>query len=180
MVLSPLITSGRAERVCGNIGTGDGVQRRRKDWAAGRQRIGGGAGRSGDNQAIGSLRERKDFVDIDFELNHMRHFAGVQHHFVDGGADTFLAILLTHLGLQQKAFLGDVVAFQHVGELLQGVVRVKIGEKAEVTAVNADDVNVVTGGVRAAPSILPSPPTTTARSACWPISASVPVFTLLS
>ena len=49
----------------------------------------------------------------------MRHFAGVQHHFVDGGADTFLAILLTHLGLQQKAFLGDVVAFQHVvNELL--------------------------------------------------------------
>ena len=75
----------------------------------------------------------------------MRHFAGVQHHFVDGGADTFLAILLTHLGLQQKAFLGDVVAFQHVGELLQGVVRVKVGEKAEVAAVNADNVNVVTG-----------------------------------
>lgn len=161
MVLSPLITSGRAERVCGNIGTGDGVQRRRKDWAASRQRVGGGAGRSGDNQAIGSLRERKDFVDIDFELNHMRHFAGVQHHFVDGGADTFLAILLTH-GPPAKAFLGDVVAFQHVGELLQGVVRVKVGEKAEVAAVNADDVNVVTGQVRAAPSILPSPPTTTA------------------
>jgi hypothetical protein len=79
----------------------------------------------GDNQAIRALGERKDFIDIDFELNHMRHFAGVQHHFVDGGADAFLAILLAHLGFQQKAFLGDVVAFQHVGELLQGVVRVR-------------------------------------------------------
>ncbi len=104
MVLSPLITSGRAERVCGNIGTrvmasSDGVRLGRQQTG-----VGGGAGRRGDNQAIGSLRERKDFVDIDFELNHMRHFAGVQHHFVDGGADTFLAILLAHLGLQQKRF----------------------------------------------------------------------------
>ena len=48
----------------------------------------------------------------------MRHFAGVQHHFVDGGADTFLAILLTYLRFQQKAFFGDLVAFEHIGKLL--------------------------------------------------------------
>lgn len=72
------------------------------------------------------------------------------------------------------------MAFQHVGELLQGVVRVKVGEKAEVAAVNADDVNVVTGqGPRRAEHIAVAAHHHRG-SACWPISASVPVFTLLS
>jgi hypothetical protein len=81
------------------MASSDGVDR-----AAGRKRIGGGAGRRGDNQPVGTLGEGKDFIDIDFELNHMRHFAGVQNHFVNGGADALLAILLAHLGFQQKAF----------------------------------------------------------------------------
>ena len=53
----------------------------------------------------GSLRKRKDLVDIHFELNHMRHFADVKHHFIYRGADTFLAILLTDLRFQQKTLL---------------------------------------------------------------------------
>lgn len=75
----------------------------------------------------------------------MCYFVGVQYYFVDGGVDMFLVILLIYLGFQQKVFFGDVVVFQYVGELLQGVVWVKVGEKVEVVVVNVDDVNVVMG-----------------------------------
>ncbi|WP_343140860.1 hypothetical protein, partial [Pseudomonas aeruginosa] len=62
-----------------------------------------------------TLRKRKDLVDIHFELNHMRYFARMKYHFVNRRADAFLAILLTDLRFQQKTFLADVVAFQHIG-----------------------------------------------------------------
>ncbi|SRN37450.1 Uncharacterised protein [Shigella flexneri] len=45
----------------------------------------------------------------------MRHFARMKYHFVNRGADAFLAILLTDLRFQQKTFLADVVTFQHIG-----------------------------------------------------------------
>ena len=48
----------------------------------------------------------------------MRHFAGVQDNFINCRADALLAILLTYLRFQQKAFFGDIVAFEHIGKLL--------------------------------------------------------------
>jgi hypothetical protein len=54
----------------------------------------------GDNQPVRTLGEGKDLVDINFELNHVRHFAGVKDNLVNGGADAFLAVLLAHLRFQ--------------------------------------------------------------------------------
>jgi hypothetical protein len=54
----------------------------------------------GDNQPVRTLGEGKDFVDINFELNHVRHFAGVKNHLVNRGADALLAVLLAHLRFQ--------------------------------------------------------------------------------
>ena len=48
----------------------------------------------------------------------MRYFTGVQDDFVNRRADTLLAILLTDLSFQKEAFFGDIVAFEHISELL--------------------------------------------------------------
>ncbi len=37
------------------------------------------------------------------------------------------------------------MAFQHVGELLLGIIRVEVGQKAQVATVDANDFNIVTG-----------------------------------
>ncbi len=74
----------------------------------------------------------------------MRHFARVQHHFINGSADALLAILLAHLYFQQKPFLSDVVTLKHIGQLLLRIIGVKIGQKAQIAAVNANHFDVVT------------------------------------
>ncbi|AMO47643.1 Protein grpE [Enterobacter sp. FY-07] len=132
----------------------DGVQRRRQNRPTCRKRIGGGASWRRDNQSVGTLRKRKNFVNIDFEFDHMGHFARVQHHFINGGADAFLALLLADLHFQQKAFFSDIMPFQHIGKLLLGVIRVEVGEKTEIAAVNADNIDIITGqGARRAKHI---------------------------
>ncbi|MNL51242.1 hypothetical protein D3C87_1743250 [compost metagenome] len=50
-----------------------------------------------------------------------------------------------HDGFQQEALFIDVFALQHVGQLLQCVVGIKIGQKTEIAAVNADHLDVVAG-----------------------------------
>lgn len=122
MVLSPLITSGRAERVWGTSAPARSPPATGEDRPAGGERVGGGAGRRGDDQAVGALREGEAIVDVHLEFDHVRHFAGVQHHFVDGGAEAALLVLFMHDGFQQETLFVDVLAFQHVRQLLQGVV----------------------------------------------------------
>lgn len=36
------------------------------------------------------------------------------------------------------------MTFQHVGQLLLGVVRIEVGQKAEIAAVDTDDLDVIT------------------------------------
>ena len=90
------------------------------------------------------MREGEAIVDVHLEFDHVRHFAGVQHHFVDGGAEAALLVLFMHDGFQQETLFVDVLAFQHVRQLLQGVVGIEIGEEAEVAAVDPDNLDVVT------------------------------------
>ncbi len=103
IVLLLFMTSGRADNVCGNMGTvviasREGV------------RIGPPAEREYAVEPVGveiiSPSERcenaKILVDIHFELNHMRYFAVMKYHFVNRRADAFLAILLTDLRFQQN------------------------------------------------------------------------------
>lgn len=121
----------------------DRLQRRGEDRPAGGERVGGGAGRGGDDQAVGALREGETIVDVHLEFDHVRHFAGVQHHLVDGGADAALLVLFMHDGFQQETLFVDVLAFQHVRQLLQSVVGIEIGEEAEVAAVDSDHLDVI-------------------------------------
>ncbi len=55
-----------------------------------------------------------------------------------------LLALFLHAGFQQETVFLDVFAFQHVRQLLLGVVRIEIGEEAEIAAVDADHLDVVT------------------------------------
>lgn len=97
------MTSGRADNVCGNMGTRVIASREGV-------RIGPPAEREYAVEPVGveiiSPSERcenaKDLVDIHFELNHMRYFARMKYHFVNRRADAFLAILLTDLRFQQN------------------------------------------------------------------------------
>lgn len=47
------------------------------------------ASRCGDNDAVGTLREREVVVDVHFKFNHVRDFARVQYGFVESGVVAF-------------------------------------------------------------------------------------------
>ncbi|MNL13312.1 hypothetical protein D3C87_1342150 [compost metagenome] len=122
----------------------NGIQRGRQDRTASGKGIGGRTGRCGNDQPVRTLREGKDFVDIDFELNHMRDFARMQDHFIDGRTNPFLTVLLADLRFEQKTFFTDVMPIQDIGQLLMSVIRVEVGQEAEIATVDTDDFNVVT------------------------------------
>lgn len=121
----------------------NGVERGGEDRAARRKRVGGRAGRRRDDQAVGALREGEHLVDIDLELDHMRHFTGMQHHLVNRQAEARRALIFADARLEQEAAFDEIVALQHLVQLLLRVVGIEVGEKAEIAAVNTDDFDVV-------------------------------------
>ena len=62
------------------------LQRRMQDRPAGRQRVRGGAGRRGDDQAVGALAVDELAVDAHFQLDQARRRALADHHVVEGAA----------------------------------------------------------------------------------------------
>lgn len=106
------------------------------DRAAGRQRVGGGTGRCGDDKAVGLLAADELAVDVQLEFDHPRGLARVQHYVVEGIALADGLGVTTDLGLQQEAVFHQVVAVQHFGDLDLQLIRADIGEEPQAAAVD--------------------------------------------
>ena len=76
-------TIGRLDRSCGAIGTStQPAMPRVQDRPAGRQRVGGGAGGRGDDQAVGAQVGDELVADVDRELDHAGGGAAADDHVV--------------------------------------------------------------------------------------------------
>src|SRR5471030_488226 len=67
----------------------------------------------------------------------------MKNHFVNGGTYPALAAFTAHHGFQKEALLAEVFPFQDVVQLLQGVVRVEIGQKTKIPTVDTNNFNVI-------------------------------------
>ncbi|MNJ18384.1 hypothetical protein D3C77_126840 [compost metagenome] len=123
----------------------DGIELGVHDRTARRQRVGGRAGRRGDDQAVGLLAADELAVDVDLELDHARRFARVQHHIVERIALADGFGMTAHFGLQQEAVFHQVMTVEHFGDLYLQLVRADIGEKAQAAAVDTQHRGVVLG-----------------------------------
>jgi hypothetical protein len=65
---------------------------------AGRQRVGGGAGGRGDDQAVGALVGHEVAVHLHPQLHHAGRAAAVDHHVVHGGGLEHAAAVAPHAG----------------------------------------------------------------------------------
>ena len=128
-----------------------GIQLGVHDRPAGGQRVGGGAGRRGDDQAVGLLTADEVAVDEQLELDHLGRLARVQHHIVERIALADGLAVAADLGLQQEAAFLEEAPFQHLGDLDLQLVRLDVGEKTQAATVDAQHRDLVAGqGARGA------------------------------
>ena len=79
----------------------------------GRQRIGGGAGRRRDDQAVGALVGDEMAIDLDPQLDHARRGTPVDHDVVHGERMKNAVAVADHPRLHQAALVFFVRAVQH-------------------------------------------------------------------
>ena len=123
----------------------DGIQLRMHDRTTGGQRVGGGTGGRGDDQAVGLLAADELAVDIQLELDHPGRLARVQDHVVERIALPHRVDTATHLGIEEEAALDDVLAVQHLADLGLQFIRADVGEEAQATAVDPQHRHLVPG-----------------------------------
>ena len=111
-------------------------QVRLDDGPAGGERVGGGAGRGGDDEAVGAVVAEVAVVVIDVQLDHLR-LAAADDGVVDG--EVFAAAVATFDGdAQGVALFAVVMAGQDVVKLVGKIVEGEVGEKAEAAGVDAN------------------------------------------
>ncbi|MNJ39114.1 hypothetical protein D3C77_339790 [compost metagenome] len=123
----------------------DGIELGVHDRPARRQRVGGRAGRGGDDQAVGFLAADELAIDVDLEFDHPRRLARVQYHVVERVALADGFGMPAYFGLEQEAVFHQVMAVEHFGDLYFQLVRADIGEKAQAATVDAQHRRVVLG-----------------------------------
>src|SRR6185503_13466105 len=116
--------------------------RRMQDRALRRERIGGGAGGRGDDDAVGAQRVDELAVDRELELDQAALRTLADHRLVErDGAQRRLAVPLD-FAVEHRALLDRVVAVEDRAEAGLGVVLADVGHEAEAPEVDADQRHV--------------------------------------
>ncbi len=112
-------------------------QVRLDDGPAGGKRVSSGAGRGGDDEAVGAVVAEVAVVVIDVQLDHLR-LAAADDGVVDG--EVFGAAVASFNGdAQGVALFAVVMASEDAVELVGEIVEGKVGEKAKSAGVDADE-----------------------------------------
>ena len=106
--------------------------------AAGRQRVGRGAGWRGDDQSVGALVGHKTAIDFDPQFDHARSGPPVDHHIVHRGGAEDAAAVANHLGLHHPAPVFVIFAAQHGLERRLEILEGDVGDEAQAALVDAD------------------------------------------
>jgi hypothetical protein len=118
------------------------VQARMDQGAAAGQRIGGGAGGSRDDQAVGALGVDEAAVDVGLELDHPHRVPFVDDHIVQRAGHVRTAV---EAGVEQGPGIGVVMALQDLVEAVLDVVRRDVDEKTQPAEVDADQGQIEIG-----------------------------------
>ena len=111
-------------------------QVRLDDGPAGGKRVSSGAGRGGDDEAVGAVVAEVAVVVVDVQLDHLR-LAAADDGVVDG--EVFAAAVAAFDGdAQGVALFAVVMAGQDAVKLVGEIVKGEVGEKAEAAGVDAD------------------------------------------
>jgi heat-inducible transcriptional repressor len=116
---------------------------------AGGQRIGGGAGGRGDDQAVGALAGDEVAVDLDPQFDHAGGGAAVDHHVVHGQRLEHALAVAHHAGVHQRALVFLVLAGQHGRQHGAVLVQRDVGDEAQPALVDADQGHAVAGQLAA-------------------------------
>ena len=128
-----------------------GFQARIDNRPAAGQRVGGGAGRGGDDQAVGAIGVQKPSVQKGLHIDHSRDIALMDHHIVQGVRLADHAAVAHDLGVQQQAAGFAELAVQHAVQPVWDFTGGNIGQKPQPSQVDPQDRHIVvhqrTGGV---------------------------------
>ncbi len=112
------------------------------DRAARRQRVSSGTRWTGNDQTISAYRVEKLAVDPDLEFDHTAFDALRDDHVVEREHRKDAALAAEHLGLEQHALFGHVIAFEDGADRLEHGVDRDIGQKPEPALVDADQCHI--------------------------------------
>ena len=130
---------GRCVSACGATGTSRndgscGVE----DRSARRQRVGGGAGRRGDDDAVGAQRIGEAAVDLDRAFDHAAERAAVDDDVVQREQRHVAVAFARDRHREQRAALLDVAAVEHRVERRLHARERDVGQEAQAALVDAD------------------------------------------
>ena len=117
-------------------------QRRVQDRPAGRQRVGGGAGRRRHDQAVGAQVVDELAVDAHLELDQAAVGALGDTGVVERPHVEQALVAPPHLGGEQQPRLGDVLAVEDRADGVEHGVERDVGEEAEPALIDADQRHV--------------------------------------
>ena len=104
-----------------------------------RERVGGRAGRRGDDDAVGAIRRQREPVDRDGELHDARPRPVGDDHVVDGAEALHHAAVALEASGDRHAPIELVVAGDDAAEHRHRFALDHLGEKAELTQVHPED-----------------------------------------
>ena len=114
----------------------------REDRAARRERVGGGAGGRGDDDAVGAHRVGEAAVDLHRALDHAAERAAIDDDVVERQRLVGRTAGPLDRDLEQRAPLLDVASVEHGAERGGHLAHRDVGEEAEPSLVDADQRHV--------------------------------------
>ena len=116
----------------------NGIELRLDDGPAATERIGRGAGRRRDDQAIPRMCIDILTGDRGLKVAHSSGASALQHDVFHGGSRGNTAVTCLEACIQHQSRLTGIIAVKDLTEALQHFIRRHVGEKAESPPVNAE------------------------------------------